>query len=102
MKALTLPVIAAGAIATAALGLAGAASAAPSGSLDASQTVSQLRARGFDAIVNKVGTAPLDRCVVNAVRPGQTFSRMDSGAPGAMHDIVTTVIAMTVYVDVAC
>jgi hypothetical protein len=53
-------------------------------------------------IVNKVGTAPLDRCIVNAVRPGQTFSRMDSGAPGAMHDIVTTVTAMTVYVDVAC
>lgn len=102
MKCFTLPAIAAGAIATAALGLAGAAGAAPSGALDASQTVGQLRARGFDVIVNKVGTAPPDRCVVNAVRPGQTFSRMDSGAPGAMDDIVTTVTAMTVFVDVAC
>ena len=102
MKSFTLPVIAAGAIATAALGLAGSAGAAPSGALDASQTVGQLQARGFDVIVNKVGTAPLDRCVVKAVRPGQTFSRMDSGAPGAMDDIVTTVTAMTVYVDVAC
>ena len=94
MKSFTLPVIAAGAIATAALGLAGAAGA--------SQTVGQLQARGFDVIVNKVGTAPLDRCVVNAVRPGHTFSRMDSGVPGAMDDIVTTVTAMTVFVDVAC
>jgi hypothetical protein len=102
MKSFTLPAIAAGAIATAALGLAGAAGAAPSGAFDASQTVGQLQARGFDVIVNKVGTAPLDRCVVNAVRPGQTFSRMDSGAPGAMDDIVTTVTAMTVFVDVAC
>jgi len=102
MKSFMLPAIAVGAIATAALGLAGAAGAAPSGALDASQTVDQLRARGFDVIVNKVGTAPLDRCVVNAVRPGQTFSRMDSGAPGAMDDIVTTVTAMTVFVDVAC
>ncbi len=102
MKSFTLPAIAVGAIATAALGLAGAAGAAPSGALDASQTVDQLRARGFDVIVNKVGTAPLDRCIVNAVRPGQTFSRMDSGAPGAMDDIVTTVTAMTVFVDVAC
>ena len=102
MKSLTLPVIAAGAIAAAALGLAGAAGAAPSGDRDASQTVGQLQARGFDVVVNKVGTAPLDRCVVSAVRPGQTFSRMDSGAPGAMDDIVTTVTAMTVYVDVAC
>ena len=102
MKSFTLLAIAVGAIATAALGLAGAAGAAPSGAPDASQTVDQLRARGFDVIVNKVGTAPLDRCVVNAVRPGQTFTRMDSGAPGAMDDIVTTVTAMTVFVDVAC
>jgi hypothetical protein len=102
MKSFTLPAIAAGAIATAALGLAGAAGAAPSGSVDASQTVNQLQARGFDVIVNKLGTAPLDQCVVSAVRPGQTFSRMDSGVPGAMDDIVATVTAMTVYVDVAC
>ena len=102
MKSFTLPVIAAGAIATAALGLAGAAAAAPSGPIDASQAIGQLQARGFDVIVNKLGTAPLDQCVVSAVRPGQTFSRMDSGAPGAMDDIVTTVTAMTVYVDVAC
>jgi hypothetical protein len=101
MKSFTLPVIA-GAIATAALGLVGAASAAPSGVVDASQTVSQLQARGFDVIVNKLGTAALDQCIVSAVRPGQTFSRMDSGVPGAMDDTVTTVTAMTVYVDVAC
>jgi hypothetical protein len=101
MKSFILPVIATGAIA-AALGFAGAAAAAPSGALDASQTISQLQARGFEVIVNKLDAAPLDQCVVSAVRPGQTFSRMDSGAPGAMDDIVTTVTAMTVYVDVEC
>lgn len=92
----------AGAIAVAALGFAGAATAAPSGVVTAAQTVGQLQSQGFHVIVNKVGTAPLDRCVVNAVRPGQTFARMDSGAPGAMDDIVTTVTAKTIYVDVAC
>jgi len=99
MKSFILPVIAAG---TAALGLAGAAAAAPSVSPDAPQTINQLQARGFEVIVNKLDSAPLDQCVVSAVRPGQTFTRMDSGAPGAMDDIVTTVTAMTVYVDVAC
>jgi hypothetical protein len=102
MKSFTLPVIVAGAFAAATLGLAGTAGAAPSGVTDAAQTVGQLQASGFDVIVNKLGTAPLNQCVVSAVRPGQTFSRMDSGAPGAMDDIVTTVTAMTVYVDVAC
>jgi hypothetical protein len=83
------------------LGFAGAANAAPSG-VTAAQTVGQLQSQGFDVIVHKVGTAPLDQCVVNAVRPGQTFARMGSGAPGAMDDIVTTVTAKTVYLDVAC
>ncbi|MBE1546622.1 hypothetical protein GGC64_000630 [Mycobacterium sp. OAS707] len=99
MKSFILSVIALGAAAS---GFAGTATAAPSAAADASQTISQLRASGFEVIVNKLDTAPLDHCVVSAVRPGQTFSRMDSGAPGAMDDIVTTVTAMTVYVDVAC
>jgi hypothetical protein len=102
MKTLCTPVIAAGAIAAAALGVAGAANAAPTGPLTAAETVNQLQTQGFHVIVNKVGTTPLDQCVVNGVRPGQTYSRMDSGAPGAMDDIVTTVTSMTVYVDVSC
>jgi hypothetical protein len=101
MKSTMMPVIA-GAIAVTALGLAGAANAAPSGPTTASQTVANLQAQGFDVILNKIGTAPLDQCVVSAVRPGQTYSRMDSGVPGAMDDIVTTVTSKTVYVDVAC
>ena len=64
--------------------------------------MNNLEAQGFRVIVNKVGTAPLEQCVVSSVRPGQTYSRMDSGVPGAMDDIITTVTAKTVYVDVAC
>ena len=51
-------------------------------------------------IVNRIGSAPLDQAAVVAVRPGQTFSRTDSGAPGAGSDVVTTVTGRTVYVDV--
>ena len=94
--------IATGAMALAALGLAGAANAAPSGPVTASETVSSLQADGFHVILNKVGTAPLDACSVTSVRPGQTFARTDSGAPGAGSSIVTTVTSKTVYVDVAC
>lgn len=94
--------IATSAMALAALGLAGAANAAPSGPVAASETVNSLQTDGFHVILNKIGTAPLDQCAVKSVRPGQTFSRMDSGAPGAMNDIVTTVTSKTVYVDVDC
>ncbi len=102
MKNLILTTITAGALASAALGLAGTANAAPSGPSSVDQTVSQLRSQGYQVIVNRVGTAPVDRCTISAVRPGQTFSRTDSGAPGAQDDIVTTVTNKTVYVDVAC
>jgi len=102
MKNILLTSLAAGTLASAALGLAGTASAAPSGPSSVDTTVSQLRAQGYTVILNRTGTAPVDKCNVTTVRPGQTFSRSDSGAPGASDDLVTTVMAKTVFVDVAC
>lgn len=95
-------IISAGAIALAALALPGVAGAAPTGPGTAAATVSALQADGFHVILNKTGAGPLDHCVVDSVRPGQTFERADSGAPGAGSSIVNTVTDKTVYVDVAC
>ncbi len=94
-------VIASGLIA-AVLGFAGPAAAAPSGPGNADQTISQLQAQGYKVIVNRIGSTPLDQATVVAVRPGQTYSRTDtgSGAPGSSDDLVTTVTGRTVYVDV--
>ena len=61
-----------------------------------------MQAGGYEVILNKVGTAPLNQCAIGAVRPGQTYSRTDSGVPGADDDLVTTVTNKTVYVDVKC
>jgi hypothetical protein len=102
MKNILLTSLAAGALASAALGLAGIANGAPSGPSSVDATISQLHAQGFHVIVNRVGTAPVDQCTLGAVRPGQTFSRTDSGVPGAADDLVTTVTNKTVYVDVSC
>ena len=52
--------------------------------------------------MNRVDAAAVDQCTLSAVRPGQTFSRTDSGVPGADDDLVTTVTNKTVYVDVTC
>ena len=48
--------------------------------------------------MNRVGTTPLEQATVVAVRPGQTYSRTDSGNPG--DSLATTVTSKTVYVDV--
>jgi hypothetical protein len=93
---------AAGAMAIAAIGLAGTANAAPAGPTTASDALNSLQAKGFHVILNKTGTAPLDQCLVHSVRPGQTFERTDSGAPGAGSGIVTTIEDKTVYLDVTC
>ena len=87
-------------LAAAVIGLAAPAVAAPTGPGDAQQTIDVLRAQGYTVIVNRIGTVPLDQADVVAVRPGQTYSRTDTGVPGAGNDIYTIVTDKTVYLDV--
>jgi len=96
--------LAAGALTAATLGLAAPANAAPAGPSSVDATIDQLRAQGLEVVVNRTGTAPLEQCTINAVRPGQTFSRSDtgSGLPGSAFDIVTTVTSKSVYLDLTC
>jgi hypothetical protein len=102
MKNLLLTSFTAGALAAAALGLTATANAAPAGPSSIDVTIDQLRVQGFDVIVNRIGTAPSEQCSLGAVRPGQKYSRTDSGVPGSGDDLVTTVTAKTVYVDIKC
>jgi hypothetical protein len=102
MKSLTMPLVAGGFVA-AALILAPLADAAPSGPSNAAATVSELQGKGYNVIVEKIGAAPLDQCAVSAVRPGQTYTRMESEIPGPNDQgVVTTVTAKTVYVHLSC
>jgi hypothetical protein len=98
MKKLGFATIVASGLAAAVLGLAAPADAAPSGPGNAQDTISKLEAQGYNVIINHVGSTPLAQASVVAVRPGQTFSRTDSGNPG--NDLATTVLDKTVYVDV--
>lgn len=88
------------ALATAALGFASSAIAAPSGPSAADTMVNTLKADGYNVILVRTGAAPLSQCNVRAVRPGQEITRTDSGNPG--DELVTTVVTKTVYVDVEC
>jgi len=98
MKKLGLATVAASGLAAAILGLAAPAAAAPSGPGSAQDTINGLKADGYNVIVNRVGGTPLDQATVVAVRPGQTYSRTDSGNPG--DSLATTVTDKTVFVDV--
>jgi hypothetical protein len=100
MKKFTVATLAASGLAAAILGLAAPADAAPTGPGNAQDTVNALEAQGYHVIVNRLGSTPLDQGTVVAVRPGQTYSRSDSGVPGAGNDLITTATGKTVYVDV--
>jgi hypothetical protein len=91
-------IVVAGGLTAAALGLAAPAVAAPAGPGNAQETISDLKADGYNVIVNRVGGMPLEQATVVAVRPGQTYSRIDSGNPG--DSLATTITSKTVYVDV--
>jgi hypothetical protein len=100
MKKFTVATLAASGLAAAILGLAAPADAAPTGPGNAQDTVNALEAQGYHVIVNRLGSTPLDQATVVAVRPGQSYSRTDSGVPGAGNDLITTVTGKTVYIDV--
>jgi hypothetical protein len=98
MKKFGLATLLAGGLTAAVLGLSAPAGAAPTGPGNAQDTINQLQADGYNVIVNRVGGTPLDQASVVAVRPGQTYSRTDSGTPGDSFE--TTITGKTVYVDV--
>jgi hypothetical protein len=97
-KSATLASALAGGLTAAVLGMAAPAAAAPTGPGNAQETINQLQADGYNVIVNRVGTTPLEQATVVSVRPGQTYSRTDSGTPG--DSFGTTITGKTVYVDV--
>jgi hypothetical protein len=98
MKKFGFATILAGGLTAAVVGLAAPATAAPTGPGNAQDTISKLEADGYNVIVNHIGSTPLDQATVVAVRPGQTYSRTDSGTPG--DSFGTTVTGKTVYVDI--
>ena len=102
MRKVTFATIATTGLAAATFGLASPALAAPTDAGTAQDTVNSLEAKGYTVIVHKVGNAPLSQCTVSATKPGHTYTRTDSGVPGAQQDYTETVVAQTINVYVSC
>jgi hypothetical protein len=99
MKNFAIASMTAGVLAAAGLATATVAVAAPSGPTSAADAVSSLQAGGYNVIVNHVGMAALEHCTI---RPGSTYTRTDSGFPGAGNDVITAVVSKTVFVNANC
>jgi hypothetical protein len=85
-------------------GPAGTASAQTS----AADTIGQLEAQGYTVNIDRVGSAPLDRCVVTSVRNPNTITQTirvndRTGPDGRNHsDLVTIVVSRTIQVSLYC
>lgn len=98
MNRFTLGTIAGGAFIALAMGFPASAQAAPSGIGSAQDAVDELEHSGFKVVLNKVGTAPLENCTVDSVRPGETVTHaVKSGT-----EVVSRVVYQTVYLTAKC
>jgi hypothetical protein len=68
-------VAAGGALSALALGFPAATLASPSGVGSAQDTANELERQGFEVVIYRAGTAPLDRCTVSSVRPAQALKQ---------------------------
>jgi hypothetical protein len=99
MRAYALTASGAGGLVALTVVLAAPAPAMPTPVGSAQDIVRSLEASGFRVIVNTVGTAPLDRCAVTAVRPGPKIAE---SVTDALHDALEKPSYTTVYVDITC
>jgi hypothetical protein len=70
-----------------------------SASDDAGTVVSNLTSAGYRVILNKVGTAPLDKCKVTSVTSGVPITQLVTGGARAL---TAKVLYTTVYVTADC
>jgi len=99
MKNFAITTMTAGALVAAALGMAGAAAAAPSGPSSVADTVAGLQADGYKVIGTRLSGGASATCSVSAIRPGQQITQQ---VPIGGADTAQQVVSKTVYVDVRC
>jgi hypothetical protein len=94
MKKCTIVTATIATLAATTVGFAGGASAAPTGTLSAADTVESLQAEGYSVQTNGAATEPLSQCTVTGVHG---LDKTDS----AGRRLDPTQFA-TVYVDISC
>lgn len=82
--------------------------AAPPANADqsAQETIGLLEAEGYTVNVDRVGSAPLDQCLVTSVRNPQTVTRLirvDNGRNGKHdYDYIEVVVSKSISVSLDC
>lgn len=97
---IALTTLAAGAVTAGFLGLAAPATAAPSGTATAQDTITTLQAQGYRVVINRLSVTPLDDATVVSVGEGPSFTHSVTGANSDGDKLYGPVTTTTVYVNV--
>jgi hypothetical protein len=81
---------------------AGLANAEPTQNGNAYQTIGVLEDEGYDVIIDRVGNAPINQCIVTSVRNPQTQTRTFSVDEGKHRRLVTVVVSRSINVTLNC
>ena len=78
------------------------ASADPTVSGVADQTIARLESEGYDVIIDRVGDGDLSQCQVTDVRHPQTLTQTIVTGHDHNRDVVTVVISRSIHVTLNC
>jgi hypothetical protein len=81
---------------------AAVANAEPTQPGNAYQTIGQLENEGYNVIIDRVGNAPTNQCIVTSVRNPQTQTRTFWVGHGRDRELVTVVVNRTINVSLNC
>lgn len=81
---------------------AGLAMAEPTQGGNAYATIGTLEGEGYDVIVDRVGNAPINQCIVTSVRNPQTQTRTFWVDEGKHRRQVTVVVSRSINVSLNC
>lgn len=88
--------------ATLALGAAGTAQAQPIRPGNANQVIADLEATGYDVVIDRVGNAPIEQCIVTSVRNPQEVTQTFAVGKGKFREYVTVVVSRSITVSLNC
>jgi hypothetical protein len=90
------------AVAGVVLAPAGVATAQPVQPGNAQQTIDQLESEGYDVVIDRVGSAPINQCIVTSVRNPQEVTQTFVVGKGKDRELITVVVSRSITVSLNC
>ncbi|MEO3757891.1 hypothetical protein ABGB19_06330 [Mycobacterium sp. B14F4] len=81
---------------------AGAAAAQPVQPRNPYQTIGELEAMGYDVVIDRLGSAPINQCIVTSVRNPQEVTQTIAVGKGKDREYITVVVSRSITVSLNC